>query len=102
MKAPLESVLPNGKPVPKETTKYSLVNPTLLAWNAQKALDKGEEETFSDEVEVLSTTDGETIKEVYAARFTRHASWGLKADLYTNEHGKFALWLEFVRDADEG
>ena len=103
MNQTLTSVLSNGKPVKKEVSQYRLVNPTALGWQALKALDDGKEEEFVTEVEVESSDllgSNEVFREVYAARFTRHASWGLKADMDTADHGKFVLWLEFVRDAE--
>jgi hypothetical protein len=99
----LTSVMPNGKPVKEDGIVYRLVDPTSLAWDALKSLDAETEEDFSQEVIVESNDprDGSIQdREVYVARFTRHASWGLKAELETEKHGKFALWLEFAHDAE--
>jgi hypothetical protein len=95
----LLSVHPNGKPVTNDKTIYTLLEPSELAYDASVALDKGLEEAFESEVRVSSVLDEEETMEFYMARFTRHASWGLKTELDTDAHGKFALWLEFSRDA---
>lgn len=104
MKAELTSCLPYGKPAKDDGIRYRLVDPSTLEYEATLALDKGNEEDFAAEVEVVSNdaSDGATQdKEIYVARFTPHASWGLRAKLDTEKHGSFALYLEFVRDADE-
>lgn len=56
------------------------------------------------EVEVISNDrNDDTVedREIFVARFTTHASWGLRARLESEKHGAFALYLEFCRDADE-
>ena len=100
MNPKLTSVHSNGKPVLNEKTVYILENPSLLEQLASQSLDNNEEETFSEEVMVVSKDDQSTHREIYCATFTRHASWGLKGEIETVKHGKFALWLEFCRDAE--
>jgi len=68
------------------------------------ALDNETEEDFAMEVEVVSSDgsdDSSQDREIFVARFTTHASWGLRAKLESDKHGAFALYLEFCRDADE-
>lgn len=104
MKAELTSCLPYGKPAKDDGIRYRLADPATLEACAKVALDNGTEEDFSMEVEVVSNdiSDGAIQdREIYVARFTTHASWGLRAKLDTELHGSFALYLEFVRDADE-
>jgi hypothetical protein len=104
MKAELTSVHPNGKPTKEDGIVYRLADPSALEAAAKAALDSETEEDFSMEVEVISNdrSDGAVQdREIFVARFTRHASWGLKAEIEAQPHGIFALWLEFVRDADE-
>lgn len=104
MKSELTSCLPFGKPAKDDGIRYSLVDPASLEQAATLALDNQSEDDFSLEVEVVSgdASDGATQdKEIYVARFTPHASWGLRAKLDTEAHGIFAIYLEFVRDADE-
>lgn len=104
MNAELTSCLPHGKPAKDDGIRYRLVDPSSLEREAILALDKGNEEDFSMEVEVVSNdrSDGAIQdREIYVARFTTHASWGLRAKLDSDKHGVFALYLEFARDADE-
>ena len=104
MKAELTSCLPFGKPAKDDGIRYRLADPSVLEREATLALDNGTEEDFSTEVEVVSNdaSDGAIQdREIYVARFTPHASWGLRAKLDTEKHGSFALYLEFCRDADE-
>lgn len=104
MKAELTSCLPHGKPAKDDGIRYRLADPASLEREATLALDKGNEEDFSMEVEVISNDRSDEAvqdREIYVARFKTHASWGLRAKLDTEEHGAFALYLEFVRDADE-
>lgn len=105
MKSELTACLPFGKPATKDDgIRYRLADPATLEREAVLALDNGVEEDFSFEVEVVSNdrSDGSIQdKEIYVARFTPHASWGLRAKLDTDNHGAFALYFEFVRDADE-
>lgn len=98
----LVPIMGHGKPAKDDGIIYQLVDPTGLAWHAKKALDDSEEEGFAYEVYVESNDarDGSVQDlEVYVARFTTHASWGLRADMTTGDD-KFRLYLEFVRDAE--
>jgi hypothetical protein len=104
MKAELTSCLPNGRPAKDDGIRYRLAEPSALEQAALTALDNNTEEDFSMEVEVISNdrSDGAVQdREIFVARFTTHASWGLRARLESEKHGAFALYLEFVRDADE-
>lgn len=104
MKSELTSVLPNGRPAKDDGIRYTLAETSALEQAALTALDNGTEEDFSMEVEVISndrSDDAVQDREIFVARFTTHASWGLRAKLESEKHGAFALYLEFVRDADE-
>ncbi len=104
MKSELTSVLPNGRPAKDDGIRYTLSEASALEQAALTALDNGTEEDFSMEVEVISndrSDDAVQDREIFVARFTTHASWGLRAKLESEKHGAFALYLEFVRDADE-
>jgi hypothetical protein len=111
MKSELTSCLPNGRPAKDDGIKYSLVDPAGLEQAALSALDNETEEDFCMEVEVVSNDGSEDSsqnapvhsgdREIFVARFTTHASWGLRAKLESDKHGAFALYLEFCRDADE-
>ncbi len=104
MKSELTSILPNGRPAKDDGIRYRLAEPSALEQAALTALDNNTEEDFAMEVEVISNdrSDGAVQdREIFVARFTTHASWGLRAKLDSEKHGAFALYLEFVRDADE-
>ena len=104
MKSELTSCLPNGRPAKDDGIRYRLAEPSALEQAALTALDNNAEEDFSMEVEVISndrTDDSVEDREIFVARFTTHASWGLRGKLESEKHGAFALYLEFVRDADE-
>ena len=104
MKSELTSCLPNCRPAKDDGIKYTLVDPAGLEQAALSALDNETEEDFSMEVEVVSndgSEDSSQDREIFVARFTTHASWGLRAKLESDKHGAFALYLEFCRDADE-
>lgn len=103
MKAELTPCLPNGRPTKDDGIRYRLTDPAALEAAAKAALDAETEEDFSMEVEVVSNdrSDGALQdREIYVARFTTHASWGLRAKLEAEPHGTFALYLEFCRDAE--
>lgn len=104
MKSELTSCLPNGRPAKDDGIQYRLAEPSALEQAALTALDNSTEEEFSMEVEVISndcSDDSVQDREIFVARFTTHASWGLRAKLESEKHGAFALYLEFCRDADE-
>lgn len=104
MNAELTSCLPYGKPAKDDGIRYRLADPASLEREALLALDNGSEEDFSMEVEVVSNDRKDEAvqdREIFVARFKTHASWGLRAKLDSDKHGAFALYLEFVRDADE-
>jgi hypothetical protein len=104
MKSELTSVLPNGRPAKDDGIRYRLAEPSALEQAALTALDNNTEEDFAMEVEVISndrSDDAVQDREIFVARFTTHASWGLRAKLDSDKHGAFALYLEFCRDADE-
>lgn len=85
----------SGKPLVSDSV-YSLQDPQLLFAELVQALNEESEETFSTEA-LVDLKDG--TPELYAVRFTRHASWGLMGKITHPTEGVFRFYCEFLRDA---
>ena len=88
--------------------RYLMREESYIRSLIREAVKSGNTETFSEEVTIRSIDTRDNTphdEEIYVARFTTHASWGLRLDMDIAEiddegHKETqTLWLEFVRDA---